>query len=201
MKKCEGIYSLIGKVNHKSAIYGFELLKEENIHPRQMPLIIHLKKCEGCTQKELAEKMQVKPSTLNVMIGRMEKNGYIEKKQDEKDSRKSRIYFTEKGRSICEDGHKKFVMIQEKLQEYFTKEEQEEKQGVMEERLLAASLVPLQMMEKTSAVLDILGLLEEKGSKMAVSDVGVAAQMARAALNGAVTVSYTHLTLPTICSV
>ena len=90
MKKCEGIYSLIGKVNHKSAIYGFELLKEENIHPRQMPLIIHLKKCEGCTQKELAEKMQVKPSTLNVMIGRMEKNGYIEKKQDEKDSRKSR---------------------------------------------------------------------------------------------------------------
>ena len=115
MKKCEGIYSLIGKVNHKSAIYGFQLLKEENIHPRQMPLIIHLKKCEGCTQKELAEKMQVKPSTLNVM-----------KKQDEKDSRKSRIYFTEKGRSICEDGHKKFVMIQEKLQEYFTKEEQEE---------------------------------------------------------------------------
>ena len=57
MKKCEGIYSLIGKVNHKSAIYGFELLKEENIHPRQMPLIIHLKKCEGCTQKELAEKI------------------------------------------------------------------------------------------------------------------------------------------------
>mgnify|MGYP003220737635 CR=1 FL=1 len=96
MKKCEGIYSLIGKVNHKSAIYGFQLLKEENIHPRQMPLIIHLKKCEGCTQKELAEKMQVKPSTLNVMIGRMEKNGYIEKKQEEK------------------------------LQEYFTKEEQEE---------------------------------------------------------------------------
>ena len=84
MKKCEGIYSLIGKVNHKSVIYGFELLKEENIHPRQMPLIIHLKKCEGCTQKELAEKMQVKPSTLNVMIGRMEKNGYIERNKTKK---------------------------------------------------------------------------------------------------------------------
>lgn len=96
MEKCEGIYGLIGKVNHKSAIYGFELLKEKNIHPRQMPLIIHLSKKEGCTQKELADMMQIKPSTLNVMIGRMEKNGYIEKKQDEKDSRKSRIYFTEK---------------------------------------------------------------------------------------------------------
>ena len=51
---------------------------------------------------------------------------YIEKKQDEKDSRKSRIYFTEKGKSISEDCHKRFAMIQQKLQEYFTKEEQEE---------------------------------------------------------------------------
>lgn len=126
MKKCEGIYSLIGKVNHKSAIYGFELLKEENIHPRQMPLIIHLKKCEGCTQKELAEKMQVKPSTLNVMIGRMEKNGYIEKKQDEKDSRKSRIYFTEKGKNISDECYQSFLMIQKTLEEYFTQEEQKE---------------------------------------------------------------------------
>lgn len=67
-----------------------------------------------------------------------------------------------------------------------TPEEKERKEQVMEERLLAASLAPLQMMEKTSAVLDILELLEKKGSRMAVSDVGVAAQLARAALTGAV---------------
>lgn len=126
MEKCEGIYGLIGKVNHKSAIYGFELLKEKNIHPRQMPLIIHLSKKEGCTQKELADMMQIKPSTLNVMIGRMEKNGYIEKKQDEKDSRKSRIYFTEKGKNISDECYQRFLRIQKTLQEYFTKEEQEE---------------------------------------------------------------------------
>ena len=126
MEKCEGIYGLIVKVNHKSAIYGFELLKEKNIHPRQMPLIIHLSKKEGCTQKELADMMQIKPSTLNVMIGRMEKNGYIEKKQDEKDSRKSRIYFTEKGKNISDECYQRFFRIQKTLQEYFTKEEQEE---------------------------------------------------------------------------
>lgn len=40
--------------------------------------------------------------------------------------KKSRIYFTEKGKSISEDCHKRFAMIQQKLQEYFTKEEQEE---------------------------------------------------------------------------
>jgi len=67
-----------------------------------------------------------------------------------------------------------------------TQEEKEQKEQVMEERLLAASMVPLQMMEKASAILDILELLEKKGSRMAVSDVGVAVQFARAALTGAV---------------
>ena len=67
-----------------------------------------------------------------------------------------------------------------------TEEEQAEKDRIMEENLLAASLVPMQMLEKTSAVLDVVGLLEEKGSRMAVSDAGVAAQLARAALTCAV---------------
>ena len=44
----------------------------------------------------------------------------------------------------------------------------------MEERLLAASLVPMEMMEKALKLLDILEFLGEKGSRMAVSDVGVA---------------------------
>ena len=67
-----------------------------------------------------------------------------------------------------------------------TKEQKAKKERFMEERLLAASLVPLQMMEKASEVLDILKELEKKGSRMAVSDVGVAVQFARAALLGAV---------------
>lgn len=67
-----------------------------------------------------------------------------------------------------------------------TGEQKAEKERVMEENLLEASLVPMQMLEKVSAVLDILSLLEDKGSRMAVSDVGVAVQFARAALTGAV---------------
>lgn len=67
-----------------------------------------------------------------------------------------------------------------------TEEEKQEKARIMEENLLAASLVPLQMMEKASETLDLLAFLGEKGSRMAVSDVGVAVQFAKAALNGAV---------------
>ena len=56
----------------------------------------------------------------------------------------------------------------------------------MEENLLHASLVPLKIMELAVEVLGILEELEEKGSVMAVSDVGVAVQFARTALTGAV---------------
>ena len=56
----------------------------------------------------------------------------------------------------------------------------------MEKNLLAASLVPMEIMEKAVKILEILSELEEKGSVMAVSDVGVAVQFARTALTGGV---------------
>ncbi|MDO4267908.1 MAG: cyclodeaminase/cyclohydrolase family protein [Eubacteriales bacterium] len=67
-----------------------------------------------------------------------------------------------------------------------TEEEKARKDKVMEENLLAASLVPLKITERALEVLRLLEGLEEKGSRMAVSDVGVGAQMARAAAAGAV---------------
>ena len=67
-----------------------------------------------------------------------------------------------------------------------TEEEKAYKAAVMEENLLAASLVPVDMMKKAMEMLDILEALAEKGSRMAVSDVGVGVQFIRAALLGAV---------------
>ncbi len=67
-----------------------------------------------------------------------------------------------------------------------TEEERATKDWEMEKNLLEASLVPLQMMGEAIEVLKDLDVLEEKGSKMAVSDVGVASQFARSAVTGAV---------------
>lgn len=67
-----------------------------------------------------------------------------------------------------------------------TEEEKARKVQVMEENLLSASLVPVRIMELAVEVLGILKELERKGSVMAVSDVGVAAQLARTAVTGAV---------------
>lgn len=67
-----------------------------------------------------------------------------------------------------------------------TEEEKAHKEEVMEKHLLAASMVPMEIMEKAYEMLEILDGLEQKGSIMAVSDVGVAVQFARTALTGAV---------------
>lgn len=67
-----------------------------------------------------------------------------------------------------------------------TEEQKAEKDRVMEENLLAASLVPIQIMEKAVGIMAVLEEMEQKGSRMAVSDVGVAVQFARTALTGAV---------------
>ena len=67
-----------------------------------------------------------------------------------------------------------------------TEEEKAYKAEVMEARLLDASLVPMEIMEKASEMLEIIYILADKGSRMAVSDVGVGVQFIRTALLGAV---------------
>lgn len=66
-----------------------------------------------------------------------------------------------------------------------TEEQRVEKERVMEQALYEASLAPLQIMETIAKAADILDVLEKKGSRLAVSDVGVGILFAQAALEGA----------------
>lgn len=66
-----------------------------------------------------------------------------------------------------------------------TKEQQEEKERVMEAALYEASIVPLEIMKTVFQAAELLEVLGEKGSRLALSDVGVGILFARAALEGA----------------
>lgn len=66
-----------------------------------------------------------------------------------------------------------------------TEKEREEKARVMEGLLLAASQVPLKIMELAAEAVEIFDVLAERGSRMAVSDAGVGVQFVRTALTGA----------------
>lgn len=79
------------------------LLEDTGIYPGQPQFLFALDKNDGQSQKELGENLGVKPSTITVTARRLEKNGVIERRQDEKDQRKSRIFLTEKGRKMCKE--------------------------------------------------------------------------------------------------
>ena len=158
------------------------------------------KKVIGAWTEELASKAPVPGGggasalggAMGAALGQMVANLTIGKKRykDVEEEIQLRL-------SGLEKLQKEFLVLADKDAEVFaplskayglpadTREQKEEKERIMEERLLAASLVPLEVMEKAMEVLDILEYLAEKGSRMAISDVGVAAQFAKAALTGA----------------
>jgi len=66
-----------------------------------------------------------------------------------------------------------------------TEEERAEKDRVMEQCLNDACSVPIKIMEACCKVIDLAAAFAEKGSRLALSDAGVSAVLAGAALEGA----------------
>jgi DNA-binding MarR family transcriptional regulator len=58
---------------------------------------------DGLTQKEIAKELKLKPSTVTVMLKRMERAGFLKRETDLQDMRVSRVYLTEKGKIIKKD--------------------------------------------------------------------------------------------------
>ena len=73
------------------------------IFPSQAFVLRCLKNRDGQSQKDLCKNLHVRPSTVTVMIKRMEKRGLIKRVQDEKDKRITRIYLCKIGMDMIED--------------------------------------------------------------------------------------------------
>ena len=78
-------------------------LDKLGIYPGQSGVLCNLSKNDGQSQKELCEKIHVRPATVTVMLLRMEKRNLVKRVQDEKDKRKTRIYLDEAGNNVVED--------------------------------------------------------------------------------------------------
>ncbi len=76
------------------------LLEEFGLFRGQPPLLFALWEEEGLTHSELAEHLHVQPATITKMIKRMERAGFIERRQDAEDQRVSRVYLTDAGKNI-----------------------------------------------------------------------------------------------------
>ena len=73
------------------------MLMKKNENPvfrGQQFIMMILAKHNGCTQKELADMIGVKPASITCALKRMEKIGLVIRKPDENDMRITRVYST-----------------------------------------------------------------------------------------------------------
>lgn len=88
---------LFMEINKVYASKCYQQMMKLGVHPGQIPFLMLLSKHGEMSQREVARELHVKPPTVNVMVQRMEKAGFVIRRQDEKDQRISRIRLTEKG--------------------------------------------------------------------------------------------------------
>ncbi len=86
---------------------------------------------EGKTysQRELAGAMRRSPATVAVALKPLERNGYICRKSDERDSRRNLVELTDKGREAVEVCGRAFRSVDETMLEGFSPAEREQLSG------------------------------------------------------------------------
>lgn len=105
----------------------FRLLRKklENllVHPGQIPILMILSKKEGITQRQIAEKLDLRPATIAIMLRRMEKANLIYRVQDAKDRRVQRVFLSERGRELIDQIRQQLQDSEQKAFENFSQEE------------------------------------------------------------------------------
>jgi DNA-binding MarR family transcriptional regulator len=81
----------------------FKMMSSKETPPGQAGCLWIVSNHNGITQRDLAQMLHVAPSTVTVMLQKMEAAGIIARKTDADDQRLTRIYMTELGRSLQDE--------------------------------------------------------------------------------------------------
>src|SRR5699024_7101506 len=100
-----------------------ELLDEIGVYHGQPGMLLILSNQDGQSQKDLADKLNLAPATITVMLNRMEKAGLVERRQDPEDLRISRVYLTDKGRDLSNKSNQVMKKVEKETFGNFTREE------------------------------------------------------------------------------
>ena len=99
----DSVQGYLKELVHLYFVKIYNQMESYGLHPGQVAVMKALDRKEGISQRELADILHIKPPTVAVSIKRMEKNGFIERKPDEKDQRITRIYLTQYGKKINQE--------------------------------------------------------------------------------------------------
>jgi Transcriptional regulators len=114
------------RMNKLSILHRIHIHKrasKEGLYIGQLPILEYVENHNECTQREVADFMQVSPPSIATSVKRMQKTGLLEKATDESDLRYNRITITQKGKDISQKCRKAFDKIDAQLFSGFNDEE------------------------------------------------------------------------------
>lgn len=113
----------LDKISMMRRIFTQRAATKDGIYLGQLPAMRYIAMNPGCTQKDVAEFIQVSPPSIAVMVKRMVRDGVVQKKADEKDLRQNRLYITDKGMELAQHCHQMFNRMDEQVYAGFSEEE------------------------------------------------------------------------------
>jgi len=121
--KEETLYGLFKDVIKEHFRRREKLLSDLKLYRGQAPVLLLLSERNGLTQKEIAEELKIKPSTVTLILRRMKKRGLISSVRDERDKRYTKIYLTEEGKKFICKLKRVFKQLEEECFKDFSEEE------------------------------------------------------------------------------
>jgi DNA-binding MarR family transcriptional regulator len=118
------LFFLINKARHRMFKYA-EAQSEARLGTSvtQTAALMFIGKNEGCLQKDLAKILGLNHSAVTGLVGRMIKNGLINRQTCDDDARASRLYLTELGQTKAPQIKPLMQEFNEKLTKGFSEDE------------------------------------------------------------------------------
>jgi MarR family transcriptional regulator, organic hydroperoxide resistance regulator len=114
---------LIKQANRLIDNYVDRALKEQSIARSQYRVLYWVNLLGNPTQKKLLEKLNIKGSTLTIIVDSLVQKNYLARSEDKQDKRVRRLNMTDKGRALFDSIPDPAIACAEKIQSEFDKKE------------------------------------------------------------------------------
>ncbi|MFV0559426.1 MAG: MarR family winged helix-turn-helix transcriptional regulator [Enterococcus sp.] len=123
------IIALFFQVARQKSAYTREQLEQSNPNIGQYRCLVHIAEYEPIRQKELAEALMIRPSSLSELLKKMEQKQWIQRKANETDKRVSYVTLTDEGRqqlTVYKGKRDKYISDRKNLLANLSEEEREQ---------------------------------------------------------------------------
>lgn len=130
-KWMESGFMLIQQVAHLVKYQAMREMESFHLKPNQVGIMFILGSEGELSQRELAKLIGITPPSMTVALRKLEKQGYVQRKVDEKDQRIQRITITDQGADCLNELKETMHMLEAGLYEGISEEERKELQRIM----------------------------------------------------------------------